>query len=75
MHLEKFSACVFLSSTKTKNRGLPRRRGDRRRQRSASHCQVRSPSYRRNGLDDELDNNLPEDLAVETDEQDSLPGS
>jgi hypothetical protein len=28
VHLERFSVCVFLSSTKTKNRGLPRRRAD-----------------------------------------------
>jgi hypothetical protein len=34
VHPEKFSACVFLSLTKTKNRGLPRHRGDRRRQQS-----------------------------------------
>jgi hypothetical protein len=47
VHPERFSACVFLSLTKTKNRGLPRRRGGRSRQRSESHCRVRSLSYGR----------------------------
>jgi hypothetical protein len=32
VHLERFSAYVFLSSTKTKSRGLPRRRADSHRQ-------------------------------------------
>ena len=32
VHLEKFSAYVFLLSTKTKNRGLPRHRADSHRQ-------------------------------------------